>query len=317
MNVRDEDPARWRDSSADPRALTARAADLVDAVRGVSPLPPEALARIETGVHARRPARGAPLVMRLALMAGFVLASVATARGTMILWRRFAAPPARVETKNPKTPRHVAVKVAPIVEELPEKLDEAEPVAPPVVAAPMRAHKSAAPARQASDEALEAPASTAKDEAELLARAISRLRQARDPGGALALLDQYQRSFPHGVMEPEALRARLEAVIQMDDRKTALALLDERRAFAGRLGAELLLTRAPSCARARAATPTPSATSTPSSGPRARPTSRAARSTAARSRSATWAATRARAPISRRTRAASPTESSRPRTRAC
>ena len=47
-------------------------------------------------------------------------------------------------------------------------------------------------------------------------------------------------------MQPEALRARLEAVIQMDDRKTALALLDGRgaEALSGRLGAELLLTRA-------------------------------------------------------------------------
>ena len=81
-------------------------------------------------------------------------------------------------------------------------------------------------------------------EAQLVARALSRLRQANDPAGALVLLDQYARAFPRGILESEALSARLEAVIQMNDRKTALRLLDGRSTFAGRLGWQQLLTRA-------------------------------------------------------------------------
>jgi TolA-binding protein len=46
------------------------------------------------------------------------------------------------------------------------------------------------------------------------------------------------------VLEAEAFAARLEAVIQLDDRRTALQLLDGRRAFAGRLGQQQLVTRA-------------------------------------------------------------------------
>jgi hypothetical protein len=80
-------------------------------------------------------------------------------------------------------------------------------------------------------------------EAQLLALALSRLRQAHDPAGAISLLDQYARAFPHGILESEALSARLEAAIQMDDRKTALRLLDGRGVFLGRLGAQQQLTR--------------------------------------------------------------------------
>ncbi|HVY38237.1 MAG TPA: tetratricopeptide repeat protein, partial [Polyangia bacterium] len=81
-------------------------------------------------------------------------------------------------------------------------------------------------------------------EAQLLGRALSRLRQDHDARGALALLDQYASAYPHGVLASEALSARLEAVLQLDDRPAALRLLDGRTAFAGRLGAEQLLTRA-------------------------------------------------------------------------
>ena len=86
-----------------------------------------------------------------------------------------------------------------------------------------------------------APATT---EAQLLTGALSRVRQAHDPAGALSLLDRYDRLFPHGVLRSEALSARLEAVIRMDDRKTALSLLDGQGRFVGRLGSQLLVTRA-------------------------------------------------------------------------
>jgi hypothetical protein len=80
-------------------------------------------------------------------------------------------------------------------------------------------------------------------EARLLARALSQLRQSGDPRGALASLDRYAATFPSGVLEPEAMRARLEALLRLDDRAGALALLDARSAFSGRLGAESQLIR--------------------------------------------------------------------------
>ncbi|HSS39512.1 MAG TPA: tetratricopeptide repeat protein, partial [Polyangia bacterium] len=117
-------------------------------------------------------------------------------------------------------------------------LDPPAPVAVevPVVPAPPRPRHAPPAERRVA----EAPTT----EAQLLGRALSLLRQDHDARGALKLLDQYASAYPRGVLASEALTARLEAVIQLDDRAAALRLLDDRSAFAGRLGAEQLLTRA-------------------------------------------------------------------------
>ena len=81
-------------------------------------------------------------------------------------------------------------------------------------------------------------------EAGLVAEALSQLRQHGDPRAALVTLDAYARAFPHGVLETEAARTRLEAVIRLDDRKAALALLDAMSGLSDEAGTELLLTRA-------------------------------------------------------------------------
>jgi hypothetical protein len=82
------------------------------------------------------------------------------------------------------------------------------------------------------------------NEAQLLGDALARLRQAHDPRGALDLLDRYANTYPKGVLAVEARSARIEVLLKLDDRRGALALLDERASFAGRLGAGQLLTRA-------------------------------------------------------------------------
>jgi len=240
MRAGSEDPTRWRESGGDPSALGARAAELVDAMHETPALAPEALARIRVGVLARRPSRvGAPLPLglRFALLTTVVLASVATAKGTMILWRR------HVEAAAAPTVRHRVARERPRA-----VAPEEAVVAPVIVELPAPAIEQPAPARAPAHRrvAMTEPRAVAdpSTEAQLLARALGKLRQAHDPAGAVELLDQYGRAFPHGVLESEALSARLEAVIQLDDRKTALALLDHRDAFAGRLGAQLLLTRA-------------------------------------------------------------------------
>jgi hypothetical protein len=81
-------------------------------------------------------------------------------------------------------------------------------------------------------------------EAHLLARALTQLRQQGDPRGALSTLDEYVRIFPHGVLESESVRARLEALVQVDDLDAALDVLDGKRTFTDPLDVDLLLTRA-------------------------------------------------------------------------
>ena len=246
MRSGDENPLRWRESTMDPSALPARAADLVDAVREEPPLAPEVLARIKANVLARRPSqrRGLPLGLRVALLGAIVLASVATAKGTVLLWRYVATPAAPAPTaRHSVTQARSAAPVPP----------PRRPVAPAVVipiespAPPARETVAApAPARARHAPPTERPAAedTTTTEAQLLGRALSRLRQGHDARGALELLDQYVGAYPRGVLASEALSARLEAVLQLGDRQAALHLLDDRRAFAGRLGAGQLLTRA-------------------------------------------------------------------------
>ncbi len=89
------------------------------------------------------------------------------------------------------------------------------------------------------------PAPAARDtEAGLVAQALSDLRQHDDPRAALSTLDRYAQAFPHGVLENEAWRTRVEAAIQLQDLKTALKLLDSRPSSADPLAGDLLLMRA-------------------------------------------------------------------------
>ncbi|HVY40808.1 MAG TPA: hypothetical protein VHM31_22870, partial [Polyangia bacterium] len=115
MRAGEQDPVRWRKSTSDPSALPARAADLVEAVREEPPLPPEALARIKANVLARRPVarRALPLGLRFAMLAGVFLASVATAKGTMLLWRYVVTPSAPPAQPRPQHARPAAHAVAP------------------------------------------------------------------------------------------------------------------------------------------------------------------------------------------------------------
>jgi len=267
--IEEKELLRWRETSMDPSALPARAADLVDAARDVPPLPREALARIHAnvdmadGVHRPSRLRGLPLVLRLATVTALVLVSVATAKGAMRLWHRYVsiaeptasgphrAARARARSTSAPAPKP-RVETAPLIEAIDlaaPAQEEAQEAAPgpapePAVAsapepAPRRLRRAPAPERHAPAETAD-PAS----EAQLLADALARLRQTHDPRGALDLLDQYTNAYPRGVLASEARSARLEAMLKLDDRRGALALLDERATFAGRLGAEQLLTRA-------------------------------------------------------------------------
>jgi len=131
------------------------------------------------------------------------------------------------------------------------------PVAPPVVEAPPLVTRPR-PVEPAPPEelhhhdevmappvkAIVSPVATSpppeETEGHMLAAAVARLRREHDPRGALSLLDRYSEHFPRGLLAPEAERARLEALLDLGDHGTALALLDRD----GAPTLDLLLVRA-------------------------------------------------------------------------
>jgi len=266
---------RWREGTLDPRALPARAADLADAARDVPAPSPMVLARIYAKVAeadaeagGRRPAflRRAPMGLRLATLMVLLLMSAATAKGAMVIWHRYVGPvvvpivrpileraapghaaPARSKVASAEGPRP-RVEAAPVVEAMPHEPPViAQPAAEPSAAEaplPTRPRRAASSPRRVAEPVAPPEAADPTNEAQLLADAIARLRQRRDPRGALALLDRYAETYPHGILASEARSARIEAMVKVGDRANALALLDQPATFAGRLGAEQLLTRA-------------------------------------------------------------------------
>jgi hypothetical protein len=59
-----------------------------------------------------------------------------------------------------------------------------------------------------------------------LGRALRRLRADRDPKGALAQIDERDRRFPGGALTREAALARAEALLVLERKASALAVLD-------------------------------------------------------------------------------------------
>src|SRR4029077_7027460 len=64
-------------------------------------------------------------------------------------------------------------------------------------------------------------------EAELMGVALRRLRNEHDPRSALAALDEHAARFGDGVLGPEAELARVEALLALDRRSQALAILND------------------------------------------------------------------------------------------
>jgi hypothetical protein len=224
-----------------------------------------------------------PLQVRLALVLAMLMVGGTTAVGARLLWRRHAnpeqpaAPAQTIPAKNLHAASRAAVRGpgemdAPTPVEAPQLpvapgTPAAAPVPPPVVDVPAtpRGRPAAsgpiderphAAVERARVESVEPPplsvrvASTEPSpppqptEASLIAQALVDLRQHNDPRAALATLDRYGRDFAHGVLEAEALRTRVEAVIQLGDLNTALTLLDGKGGGGGAAGDDLLLTRA-------------------------------------------------------------------------
>ena len=85
------------------------------------------------------------------------------------------------------------------------------------------AHKSVAAITPPS-----APSSIA-EESRLLTAALHLLRQQHDARSALSALDEHSRRFPSGTLAREATLARIDALLELDDRESALEILDRTR----------------------------------------------------------------------------------------
>jgi hypothetical protein len=276
--VRSHDPVRWRERDVDAHALEARAAVLTDAARQVQPLGAQAVSRIRAEVlreasGRRRFAdlRRRPLLVRVAIGLALVLMCAATADGAGILWRRHLrmvgtpgrSTPLPAVEPQPQARRSVHRAAASNDERSPDTAPATvSPPVPPLASDEVganqpsrhggaRARASAAPgpvplALEPAPPRLEVPAGREgrPTEAGMVASALSQLRQQGDPRAALVTLEAYARAFPHGVLEAEASRTRLEALIRLDDRKGALALLDAMPGLSAEPGTDPLLTRA-------------------------------------------------------------------------
>jgi tetratricopeptide (TPR) repeat protein len=74
--------------------------------------------------------------------------------------------------------------------------------------------------------AVEAAPSSIAEESRLLTAALQLLRQQHDARSALSVLDEYGKRFSNGTLSREATLARIDALLELDDRVHALEILD-------------------------------------------------------------------------------------------
>ncbi|HUB09588.1 MAG TPA: hypothetical protein VMB50_21465 [Myxococcales bacterium] len=209
-----------------------RADELLAKVDAPAPLSEASVARIFAALDRSAP-RG--FRWRSALAgAGAAFLAVNAAWAAVLGYERYrrpevpAVPAPRVEPPAP------LVAPVPAPEPAPVTLPSIVPAAPKlrVPRAPGRqAHAAAPPAAPVPSVAPPAvappqPPSTLVAESAALARAVKTLRQERDARAALGLLDAYDRSFPRGVLRPDAQLLRVETLVALGRRAEAVALLD-------------------------------------------------------------------------------------------
>ena len=88
------------------------------------------------------------------------------------------------------------------------------------------------------------PVTVIAQEARLLGRALQSLHRDHDPRAALADLDDYEARFPTSALRPEADITRVDALLALDRRPSALAVLDRLEIPPTTRGRELMVVRA-------------------------------------------------------------------------
>jgi len=217
--------------------------------RSARELPDEDLPRLRWRLRTSQRLRAMRprLFLRVALVVGlvFCMGGVVGAMVSPFLARRKATPVTDPAPSPAPAAKHRTARPAPPAAAVPsEPILRSETVAPastPVadgpkpVSAPAR-HKSplrvalrepavATIPRPATEPRPAATSAIALEQA-LLAEVIKRLRDGHDPDGALGLLEQHARQFPHGALASEATMLRIEALLGLGRQDEALSVLD-------------------------------------------------------------------------------------------
>jgi hypothetical protein len=238
--VRSMPVTRWA-NEATGGGPDAELGDVFRALASEEPLDAPALAAVgrrlaqQSGAASRRPLRFLPLALAVLVVGSGVALAEWSGSGLRQLQTYVLRPktsgrgtPPRALSPRVQAPRSADVPAAPT-----------EPTEPELSAAPV---VTAPPA--VSNRSFHPAPSALSLETELLQKAFTKLRRERDAHGALALLDDYQARFPHGLMSLEAATARVDALLLLGRRSDALSLLS--RLPLERLGrqTELTLVRA-------------------------------------------------------------------------
>ncbi len=188
------------------------------------------------------------------LGAGTAAALVRVTHGR--LFRVGLSDPALTAGETPRTERVPAANPEPPLEQgapAPPAVDER--ASGPSISAPAGASRKTTRAlprpsiASTSSLGAQSPAATAEapsslgTEARLLRRAIESLRSQANPRLTLGLLEEYRQSFPDGHLRANADLIRIDALLAMNRRAEALALLQPLALEEGPRAEELLVTR--------------------------------------------------------------------------
>ena len=224
---------RW---TAQPPGDTdeALAGALLRSAKVVQPFGTKDLAEVAARLRTRERRLSRKWAWQIAIAVGLLLFCGAVSAAVMHFLRVASVGPALSDTpvsmpaRAPVRRKHVVVAPplapanAPVPE--PQVLGKASPEPPP---SPL------------------ANPSALAQESRLLAGAIHKLRQERNPGQALAMLDQHRARFgAKGALEPEAKVTRIEALLRLGRHDQALGLLDAQVLTAAEVGREMLVARA-------------------------------------------------------------------------
>jgi hypothetical protein len=237
---------RWVESRGSSDPLDARLSELFRRVDEPRELSSRELAEVRARLRPHALPRPLLLGRYAVLLAVGMLAGTGVAVAGYGV-KRWVAVPAQVPAVSPPAPAVPPEEPRPVRarrSSLPQQAPSAsvEPVTTEPVQKPV-----AAPVAPASSGVL-------GREAELLARALSKLRSEANPSAALALLDEYRREFPGGTLALESEVARLDAFLALARHDDALRLLDTLPIDRIGRGAELRVVRAELRARNEPAT---------------------------------------------------------------
>jgi TolA-binding protein len=227
-------PIRHRWTAQPPGDSDEALAGVLLRSAAVPPLPAKNLAEVAARLRNRERHLPRKWAWQIAIAVGLLLFGGAVSAAVMHFLREpsprpsLSAAPASMPASAPARRTHAVVA--------PPPAPANAPVPEPQV--PEKASPEPPPSPLANPSAL-------AQESRLLASAIHKLRQERNPRQALAMLDQHRARFgAKGALEPEAKVTRIEALLRLGRHDQALGLLDAQVLTAAGVGREMLVARA-------------------------------------------------------------------------